>query len=138
GELTTSYGPGRHGMLVGEALAVVFVLATTAAAWGVALRRSLDATPPSNPLVIYARGAFLAILPLVVWLLVLFCATALGKAASKNIDGPITVVLLIVSIAAALVGRRMAGLPVQASTSRWRLTAQLLWVGAGLLTFVAC
>jgi hypothetical protein len=137
GELTTSYGPGKHGMLVGEALAVAFVLATSAAAWGAALRRSFATTPPSSPMATYARGAFVAVLALVLWLLVLFCATALGKAASKSLDGPITTVLLIVSVAAALGGRRKAGLGGAASTSRQRLIARLLWAGAGLLTFVA-
>ena len=137
GELTTSYGPGKHGLLVGEALAVVFVLATSAAAWRAALRRSLEATPPSSPLAIYVRGTVLAVLALALWLVVLFCATALGKSASKDIDGPVSALLLIVSVAAALGGRRMAGLRGRPATSRHRLIARLTWVAAGLLTFVA-
>ena len=88
GELTTSYAPGKHGMLVTEALAVVFVMATSAAAWRAALLRSLDASPASSSIGIQARGALLALVPLVGWLLVMFCATAAGKSASKNIDEP--------------------------------------------------
>jgi hypothetical protein len=137
GELTTSYGPGKHGLLVGEALAVVFVLATSAAAWGVALRRSLEATPPSSPQATYVRGAVLAVLPLAVWLVVLFGATALGKSASRDIDGPVSALLLLVSVAAALGGRRMAGLRGRPSTSRHRVLTRLTWVAAGLLTVVA-
>ncbi len=136
GELTTSYAPGRHGMLVGEALAVVFVLATSGAAWGVAMRRSLEASP--NPMAVYARGALLAVVPLALWLFTLFCATALGKSGSKNMDGPITSLLLVASVAAALGGRRMAGLRASAASPRQRVVTRLLWVGAGLLTFVTC
>ncbi len=138
GELTTSYAPGKHGMLVGEALAMVFVLATSGAAWGAAMRRSLEASPSPSQMVTYARGTLLAVLPLGLWFFVLFCATTLGKSASKNMDGPITLLLLIVSVAAALGGRRMAGLRAAASTTRRRVITRLLWVGAGVLTFVAC
>jgi hypothetical protein len=137
GELTTSYAPGKHGMMVGEALAVVFVLATSGAAWGAALRRSLEASPASSPMATYARGTLLAVVPFAVWLFVLLCATALGKSASKNMDGPITSLLLIASVAAALGGRRMAGLRGPASTTRQRVLARLLWAAAGLLTLVA-
>lgn len=138
GELTTCYAPGRHGMLVGEALAVVFVMATSAAAWRAALLRSLEASPPSSPIAAQARGTLLAVVPFVLWLIVLFCATALGKSASKNMDGPITSLLLIASVASALGGRRIAGLRGAASTRRQRVVAGLLWAGAALLTFVAC
>lgn len=138
GELTTSYAPGKHGMLVGEALAVVFVLATSGAAWWAAMRRSLEASPPLREMVTYARGTMFAVVPLGLWLFVLFGATALGKSASKNMDGPITLLLLIVSVAAALGGRRMAGLRGSPSSTRWRVITRLLWIGAGLLTFVAC
>ena len=138
GELTTSYAPGRHGMLVGEALAVVFVMATSAAAWRAALLRSLEASPASSPIAMQARGALLAVVPFVLWLFVVFCATALGKSVSKNMDGPITLLLLITSVASALGGRRMAGLRGPASSTRQRVITRLLWVGGGLLTFVAC
>jgi hypothetical protein len=137
GELTTSYAPGKHGMLVGEALAVVFVLATSAAAWGVALRRSLAVSPASSDALAYFRGASLALLAILLWFVVLFIATALGKGASKNLDGPISTLLLIVSVASALGGRRLAGLHGPASTSRQRLLRRLLWAGSSLLTFVA-
>lgn len=137
GELTTSYAPGKHGMLVGEALAVVFVLATSAAAWGVALRRNLAVSPASSDVSTYARGAGLALLALLSWLLVVYMATAFGKSASKNLDGPIPLLLLIVSVAAALGGRRLAGLNGPASTARQRLVRRLLWAGASLLTFAA-
>jgi hypothetical protein len=53
-------------------------------------------------------------------------------------DGPITSLLLIASVAAALGGRRMAGLRATASSMRQRVIMRLLWIGAGLLTFVAC
>jgi hypothetical protein len=137
GELTTSYAPGKHGMLVGEALAVVFVMATSAAAWRLALLRSLEASPASSRIMMQMRGAMLAVVPFFGWLLVLFCAAAAGKSASKNMDGPITSLLLILSVASALGGRRMAGLRGPTST-RQRVITRLLWTGTALLTFVAC
>jgi len=137
GELTTSYAPGRHQMLVGEALAVVFVLATSAAAWGIALRRSLATIAPATPLATYARGGFIALVAIAMWMAVIFCATVLGKAGSKSLDGPITMMLLILAVAAALGGRRLAGLRGKPATSRQRWVARLLWTGASLVSFVA-
>ena len=137
GELTTSYAPGKHQMLVGETLAVVFVLATSAAAWSVALRRSLATIAPATPLATYARGGFIALVAIAMWMAVIFCATVLGKAGSKSMDGPITMMLLILSVAAALGGRRLAGLHGKAATSRQRWVARLLWTGASLVSFVA-
>jgi hypothetical protein len=137
GELTTSYAPGRHQMLVGEALAVVFVLTTTAATWGAAVRRNLALSPATAERAVYLRATAIAIAALMLWGLVVYVATAMGKAASRNVDGPITLMLLVLSLAGSLVGRRMAGLDEKAATARGRWLHRLLWTCAGLLTFAA-
>jgi hypothetical protein len=136
GELTTSYAPGKHSMLVGEALAVVFVLGTSAAAWRAAMLRNLASAIAPGPAAAYARSAIVAVGAIVLWWLVVVCATSLGKAGSKNLDGPITLFLLIASVAAALGGRRLAALNGPALTPRRRTISQLLWAGASLITLV--
>jgi hypothetical protein len=137
GELTTSYGPGKRSMLMSEALAFVLVLVAAAAAWWVALSRSVEVAPPAGAFGTYVRGAVIAGLALALWLITLFCAIALAGGGSRSLDGPITMMLLIVSLAAALGGRRLAGLHVPAPAGGARILVRLVWVAASLLTFVA-
>jgi hypothetical protein len=137
GELTTSYAPGKHSMLVGEALAVVFVLGTSAAAWRAAMLRNLELKPAVSSNLAYARSGVVAVGAIVLWWIVVVVAAGVGKAASKDMDGPISLMLLVLSIAAGLGGRRLASLRGPASTPRRRTVSRLLWAGAIVLTLIA-
>jgi hypothetical protein len=137
GELTTSYAPGKHSMLVGEALAVVFVLGTSAVAWRAAMLRNLALKPAESPALAYTRSGVVAVGAIVLCWIVVVLATGMGKAASKDMDGPISLMLLVLSTAAGLGGRRLASLHGPAATPRGRTIARVLWAVATVLTLVA-
>lgn len=136
GELTTSYGPGKHDFLVSEGVAELFVFVVTVGAWGVALRKSLRSAPAKTSARAVLRGVGAALLSFVLWGFVTLFATAFGASSRDNLDGKITVLLALVAGAAALAGRRLAGLHRHDETQRERAVSRALWVGASLLTIV--
>ncbi len=133
GELTTSYAPEGHGFLLGEAAAVVGVLAATTWAWLVVLRRALAVRRGA---VAFVRCSVIGGLAAVVWGVTLFFSAAAGHAATKSIDGSMTFFLLAVSIGCALGGRRMAGLHVRARTPQRRMIDGIFWAAGATLTCV--
>lgn len=138
GQLATSYAPGRHSLLLGEGTAILFVLVASFASWLVAVRRSLVASPAPGWSGRIARGLILGMLASMSWCTVTAGAAVAGKSASKNADGAITVMLLVMSIAALVYGRRLSPRPEEAPpTQRARTFARVLWTGAALLTLVA-
>lgn len=138
GQLVTTYAPGRHSLLLGEGTAALFVLVASFVAWLVAVRRSLHASPAAGWGGRIARGVILGMLASMSWCTVTAGAAAAGKSASKNADGTITVMLLVVAIAAFLYGRRLSARPDAApATQRARVVGRVLWTGAALLTLVA-
>ncbi|HEX8792277.1 MAG TPA: hypothetical protein VF765_15085 [Polyangiaceae bacterium] len=138
GQLATTYAPGRHSLLVGEGTAILFVLVASFVAWLVAVRRSLGASPAPGWAGRIARGFILGMLASMSWCTVTAGAAVAGKSAAKNADGSITVMLLVVSIAALLYGRRLSPRPTDPPpTQRARTFTRVLWTGAGLLTLVA-
>jgi len=133
GELTTSYAPEGRGFLLGEAAAVVGVLAATTWAWIVVLRRALAVR---RGVVAFVRCSVVGGLAAVGWGLTLFLSAAAGHAASKSIDGSMTFFLLALSIGCALGGRRMAGLHVRSRTPQRRMIDGIFWAAGAMLTCV--
>ena len=133
GELTTSYAPEGHGFLLGEAPAVVGVMAATAWAWIVVLRRALAVR---RGVVAVVRCSVVGGLAAVAWVLTLFLSAAAGHATSRSIDGSMTFFLLALSIGCALGGRRMAGLHVRARTPQRRMIDGIFWAAGAMLTCV--
>jgi hypothetical protein len=137
GQLVTSYAPGKHSLLLGEGTAVLFVLVASFVAWLVAVRRSLGAAPASDIGARVARAVVVGMLASMSWCTLTAGAAVAGKSAAKNADGAITVMLLVVSIAALLYGRRLSPAPDAPPTQRARVVARALWTGAAVLTLVA-
>jgi hypothetical protein len=77
-------------------------------------------------------GGFAAFL----WLLTLLLSVAVGRAASKSVDGSVTFVLLVLSIGFALGGRRLAGLHMRPCTPERRMIDGIFWAAGALLTCV--
>ena len=134
GQLTTSYAPDRHSMLLGEGAAVLFVLVTTTVAWVLAMRRSLAALPPVGTSGRISRGFALGCLPSIGWCLALVFAMMVGKASSRS-DGLVTVLLLAGAGAAFAAGRRLS--PAVEATEHGRVLGRVLWVAAALITSAA-
>jgi len=137
GELATTYVFFARGFLVGEGTAVLFVLATTGAVWWLTLRASLASAPARSIPRAIARGLGIALLAFLLWGFVTFVVTAFGQSSHKNLDGKITVCLLLVAAAATFGGRRLTGLDLDGKTPRERNVSRALWAGVALLTLVA-
>jgi hypothetical protein len=137
GQLVTTYAPGRHSLLVGEGAAVLFVLVASFVAWLVTVRRSLVASPAPGTGGRVARAVVVGMLASMSWCTVTAGAAVAGKSAAKNADGTITVMLLVVSIAALVYGRRLSPAPDAQPSQRARVVGRVLWTGAALLTLVA-
>lgn len=138
GQLVTSYAPGNRSLLLGEGTAVLFVLVASVVAWLVAVRRSLVAAPAPGTGGRVARAIVVGTLASMSWCTVTAGAAVAGKSAAKNADGTITVMLLVVSIAAFVYGRRLSPrLDDSHPSQRSRVVARVLWSGAALLTLVA-
>jgi uncharacterized membrane protein len=73
----------------------------------------------------------------VLWLFVVFVTTAFGRSTHSNLDGKITVFLLLAGAAAALVGRRLTALDLTGTPSRETSIARAAWIGAASITLVA-
>jgi hypothetical protein len=136
GQLATVVGPSGHDFLVSDGFAELFVAVASIVAWATALRRTLIERPAKNAFMATMRGVAMVFLAAITWLIVTVLATAVGKASAKNLDGWITVLLLALSFAAAVGGRRLAGFR-RPDAPRMSTTARVLWGGAGLLTLLA-
>jgi hypothetical protein len=137
GELATTYAPFVHGFLVGEGVAVLFVLATTFGAWWFALRASLAAAPSRSTARSIARGAGTAFLAFLSWCFVMFVVSAFGQSSHKNLDGKITVFLLLVAGGGTLGGRWLAGFDAYDESPREKTASRVLWIGVAVITLIA-
>jgi hypothetical protein len=137
GQLVTTYAPGKHSLLLGEGTAVLFVLVASVVTWLVAVRKSLVASPAPGTGGRVARAVVIGMLASMSWCTVTAGAAVTGKAAAKNADGTVTVMLLVISIAALVYGRRLSPAPEAMPTQRARVVGRVLWTGAALLTLVA-
>jgi hypothetical protein len=131
GALTTSYNPEGHGFLLGETAAVLGVMAASAWAWIVVLRRTLSVRRGAVSVV---RCTVVGGVAAFAWVLTLFASAGAGKAASRNIDGAMTFFLLALSIGCALGGRRLAGLRVRTRTPQRQMIDGIFWAAGALLT----
>jgi hypothetical protein len=135
GELTTSYGPGKRDLLVGEGLAAMLVLGAGIAAWVYALRRMMVLRPARGIVHNAARAAAVAALAFIMWFVVAIAATIVGESSRKNLDGTITVMLMLLAAAAAFGGWWMTRVP----GDRRGGTRKAWWaigIGAAVLTLV--
>ncbi len=137
GELATTYAPFMHGFLVGEGAAVLFVLATTAGAWWLALRASLVAAPSRSTTRSVGRGAGISVLAFLMWAFVTFVISAFGLSSHKNLDGKITVFLLLLAGGATLGGRWLTGFDALDKTPREGAVSRALWIGVAVTTLIA-
>lgn len=138
GQLVTSYAPGKHGMLLGEGTGVLFVLAATGVAWFFALRRSLVASPAGSWGGRIARGIIVGMLAATSSCATTMGATIVGKNASKDADGTITVMLLALAVAAFVFGRRLThGSTTTGAEDGSRALKRAAWIAAALLTLFA-
>jgi hypothetical protein len=133
GQLVTTFAPGRHEMLLGEGVGVLFVLGASGGGWVAALRQSLRAAPATGLVKRMERGIALGILAVIAWCAAMAVAMIVGRAAP---DGIITILLLIVASASFLYARRVS-LQSGAARTGSVLVARALWAGAGLVTFAA-
>jgi hypothetical protein len=135
GELTTSYGPGKRDLLVGEGLAAMVVLGAGIAAWVHALRRMRVARPARGVVHGAARAVAVAALASIMWFVVTIAATIVGESSRKDIDGKITVTLMFLAAAAAFGGWRsirvQGGGGAGARKAWWAIA-----IGAAVLTLV--
>jgi hypothetical protein len=136
GELTTSYAPGSRSLLLGEGFGALFVAATTLGSWGFALRRTLAVSPTQGTARTVGRAMAVAALSFVMWVTVTVCAIIAGNASTKNLDGKITVLLIALATAAAIWGRRLAGIALREQTPRERLAWRAFWIGTAVVTLL--
>jgi hypothetical protein len=135
GELVTSYSPGGHAMLLGEATGTLFVLGCGVSVWISALRRSVRDAPPLTPAGSLTRGVGIGLLALGAFFAAIFAAMIVNRAAS---DGVITVVLLAMAGGAVFYGRRLSVHGDEPPpTENARVFARVLWTCAAVLTFIA-
>lgn len=134
GQLVTTFAPGRHEMLLGEGVGVLFVLGASCGGWVAALRQSLRASPATGAVKRMERGIALGILAVIGWCAAMAVAMIVGRAIP---DGMITILLLCVAAASFLYARRISlqsGAPRAAGSV---VVTRALWAGAALLTSAA-
>jgi len=131
GQLVTTFAPGRHDMLLGEGIGVLFVLGASCGVWVRAVRQSLRVSPVAGMAKRVERGLSLGILALLGWALAMALALV-GKGAG---DGVVTVFLLLVGSASFVYARRFLVNPFAPLAGGSLVLSRALWAGAGLLTF---
>ena len=136
GELATSYGPGKHDLLVGEGLAATLVFAAAIGSWVYAIRRMMVSPPARGIVHGAARAVAAAFLAFVMWIVVTIAAIIAGEASRKNVDGKVTVTLLLLAAAAAYGGWWMSGRQRGESTPGARKAWLAVLSGAAVLTLV--
>jgi len=134
GQLVTTYAPGRHELLLGEATGVLFVLGASMAAWLRAVRHSLRVSPVNGRAKRVERALSLGILALIGWGVAMGVAMVIGRAVS---DGSTTFLMLFIAAGAFFYGRRLLGQSKGSQPQARSIVAIALWAGAGLITLVA-
>ncbi len=137
GALVTMTRPGGGGPLIEEGIGVTFVIVAAISALVVSIRRSLEAAPTKGRGATGARVVVVLLLAVPAWFIVTMIAGAVGRSATKNLDTPITIVLLAVAAAAVYAGRRLLGVGGTARTSQQRVIAGALWTVSVLVTLAA-
>ena len=137
GALVTMSKPGGGGPLVEEGIGVTFVIVAALVALVVSVRRSLEAAPTSGRAAAAGRSVIVVLLAVPAWFIVTMIAGAVGRSATKNLDTPITIVLLGVGAAAVFGGRRLLGVGRTVRTSQQRVIAGALWMIGVLVTLAA-
>lgn len=135
GQFTTSWLPG--GAPLGEGTAVFFVFVASVVAWVLAVRRSLVVSVRGQQ-GIAGRAIRIGVLAWAWWLVTVVLASLFGQASGKNLDGPITGLLVLLSAFAVVQGRRLTLPERPPLTQRERVIARLLWAGAAAMTLAAC
>jgi hypothetical protein len=134
GQFTTSWSFGRP---LGGDTATFLVMIATFTAWLASLRRSHVAVPPRTTGRFVWRAIGIGVLALLLFLVTVVAATALGGISSGNHDLLIALVLLLISLFTAIAGPRMTTPSAPSSTHGQRVARVLMWIACALLTLVA-
>ena len=122
GQYTTSWLPGAAPL--GEGTAFFFVFVADLVAWVLAVRRSL-VVPVRGQQGIAGRAINIGVLACAWWLVTVVLAALFGQVSGKNLDGPITAFLVLLSGFAVIQGRRLTLPEGQRPTQRDRVIARL-------------
>jgi hypothetical protein len=134
GQFTTSWLLGAP---LGQTTAVILVLLTTFVAWIASVRRSRAVVPPRSTMHLAWRGVGIAALAFMSFVVCVVAATAIGAASAHNHDMLIAIVLVAVSMLAALAGPRSTSPGPLERTRRQRSVLVMLWIAGVLLTLIA-
>jgi hypothetical protein len=134
GQFTTSWWLGAP---LDQKTAVTFVLLTTLAAWLASLRRSRIVVAPRSTMHLAWRSVGVAVVAFLSFLVCLVAATAAGGVSSRNHDMLIAMVLVVVSLLAAIGGPKLTSPAPFTKTHAQRVVLVLLWTAGALLTLVA-
>lgn len=134
GQFTTSWSMG---MPMNQGVAVGFVLALSFIAWVLNVRRSRDVVPPKDGLRGFARAIGIGLLSLLFFFLAIFASMIAGSAMGRGSDFPIAFVLVLLSLAAALLGPRLTSPARPVRTHRERFFVAATWALGVVLTLVA-
>ena len=132
GELVTSYAPGGHSMLLGEATAVTFMLFVGIGAWAFALGRSLRSAPASGLAGSLSRALGLGAVSFLLWCGALIVAVIVGHVITA--DGFVVVLLLALAAGAFFYGERLSA---SGAGPSFVVLRRALWGGVGVVTFAA-
>jgi hypothetical protein len=132
GQFASSWSIGIN-VRSGDATFVVTVL--TLVAWIASMRRSRIAVPPRTTMHLIWRSIGAAIVALLLFLFSLAAATAVNSA--MDVDFFAAVILVLVSLGAAIAGPHLTSPVPVVRTPRQRTALVLLWIAGTLLTLIA-
>jgi hypothetical protein len=133
GQFTTSWPLGTP---ISQGAAAVLLVGMTFLAWAVSLRRSRVVLPPRSIVHFVGRGLGIAALAWILFVVTLVAATAAGEMSSRNHDMLIALVLLFLSLGAAIAGPKVTSPAPPERTHRERSMLAMLWIAGTLLTLV--
>jgi len=123
------------GVRVRNGEATILLLFLTLVAWIASMRRSHIAVPPRTMMHLIWRAIGAGIVAFVLFVSCLVAATAIGSAV--ELDFFVAVVLVLISLLAAIAGAHLTSPAPPERTQRQRVMLVLLWIAGTLLTLVA-
>jgi hypothetical protein len=134
GQFTTSWNLGAP---LSQEVAVALILVTTFAAWLGSVRLSRLVVPPRQTTNLVWRAIGIGVLAFVFFITCFTAAAFAGAATRENHDFLIPFVLVVLSLGAALAGRKMTAPSPPQRTARERFLVVAMWIAGTLLTLVA-
>jgi hypothetical protein len=134
GQFTTSWMSGAP-LSEGAAIAIVFF--GTITAWFLAVRRS-QVVPVSGRRELFGRSLAIGVIAFLLFVGCVVIAVVAGGVSSSNHDLAIALFLLLLSGVAAFFGPRITSPIRPARTSSQQLASVALWIGAMIVSAIAC